>query len=238
LKNSSQSLFFAHLSVFYRETAAKLGDAREVVEEEVIPNFILLPGLGTKTMLWQDLDGTNRKSRGRIVVPTLFMGDLLRNIAHTFACFRYELNRSIKGGAWRDPVDGGITGIYLDYVQFYKKNSKLSVEAKEKLNEKFKGIRDDRNRFADDYMLWVLYEKDGIPKLNTVVRDIFYKNIRFKKETRDKLSSMPAFSEISTRFRNVYNRDITQYERRFKKYRDEAGVLPEVLQKFMDYLNR
>jgi len=225
-------------SVFFRETVAKLDNAREVIEEEVIPNIIMLPSLGSKTMLWQELDGTNRKSRGRIVVPTLFMGDILRSLAHTFACFRYELNRSIKGGGWRDPVEGGLTGIYLDYVQFYKKNSKLSVETKEKVTEKFKSIRDDRNRFADDYILWVLYEKDGIPKLNTVVRDIFYKNIRFKKEVRDKLSAMPAFSEIATRFKNVYNREITQYERKFKKYRNEAGELPESLQKFMDYLNK
>ena len=224
-------------SVFYRETAAKLDNAREVIEEEVVPNFLLLPGMGTKTMLWQELDGPNRKSRGRIVVPTLFMGDLMKNMAHTFACFRYELNRSIKGGGWRDPVEGGLTGIYLDYVQFYKKNSKLSVEAKEKITEKFRGLRDDRSRFAEDYIMWVLFEKDGIPKLNTVVRDIFYKHIRFKKEIRDKLCSMPAFSEIANRFRNVYNRDITQYERRFKKYRDEMGNLPDVLQKFMDYMN-
>ncbi len=238
LESTVMQLRDIDFSVFYRETAAKLGNAREVIEEEVIPNFILLPSMGAKTMLWQELDGPNRKSRGRIVVPALFMGDLVRNLAHTLACFRYELNRSIKGGAWRDPVEGGLTGIYLDYVQFYKKNPKLSVETKEKITEKFRSIRDDRNRFADDYMMWVLYEKDGIPKLNTVVRDIFYKNIRFRREVRDKLSSMPAFSEIATRFKNVYNRDVTQYERRFKKYQDENGNLPESLQKFMEYLNK
>jgi len=238
LESTVMQLRDIDFSVFYRETVAKLGNAREVIEEEVIPNFILLPSMGAKTMLWQELDGPNRKSRGRIVVPALFMGDLLRNLAHTFACFRYELNRSIKGGAWRDPVEGGLTGIYLDYVQFYKKNSKLSVETKEKITEKFRSIRDDRNRFADDYMMWILFEKDGIPKLNTVVRDIFYKNIRFRREIRDKLSSMPAFSEIATRFKNVYTRDVTQYERRFKKYQDESGNLPEALQKFMEYLNK
>ncbi|MCX7678828.1 MAG: cyclic nucleotide-binding domain-containing protein [Spirochaetes bacterium] len=224
-------------SVFYRETVAKIGEAREVIEEEVIPNFIIIPSVGTKTMLWQDLEGPNRKSRGRIVIPAFFIGDLTRSMAHTFACFRYELNRSIKGAAWRDPVEGGLTGIYLDYVQFYKKNSKLSIEAKEKIAEKFRNIRDDRNRFADDYIQWVLYEKDGIPRLNTVVRDMFYRHIRFKKEIREKLQSTPIFSEIATRFHNVYSREIAQYERKFKKYRDASGNLPEVLQKFMDYLN-
>jgi CRP-like cAMP-binding protein len=224
-------------SAFYRETVFKLGDKREIIQNEVIPNFILLPSLGTKTMLWQELDGTNRRTRGRIVIPILFIGDLLRSLAHTFACFRYELNRTIKGAMWRDPVDGGLTGIYLDYVQFYKKNPKLSIEAKEKITERFKSLRDDRNKFADDYIMWVLFEKDGIPKLNSVVRDIFYKNIPFKKEIRDKLENMPAFSEIANRFRNVNKRTLLGYNRRFKKYQDENGNLPEALQKFMNFLN-
>ncbi len=223
-------------SVFYRETVAKLDYAREIIEEEIFPNFILIPSFGTKTMLWQELEGTNRRSRGRIVIPVLFMGDILRNMAHTFACFRYELNRSIKGGQWRDPVEGGLTGVYLDYVQFYKKNPRLSVETKEKIAEKFRNIRDDRNRFADDYILWVLFEKDGIPKLNGVVREIFYKNIRFKKEVRKNLEGMPAFSEIATRFKNVHTRELGNFQRKFKKYADESGVLPEQLQKYLDFL--
>jgi len=158
-------------------------------------------------------------------------------MAHTFACFRYEVNRTIKGGQWRDPIEGGLTGIYLDYVQFFKKNPKLSIETKEKINEKFRSIRDDRNRFADDYIMWLLFEKDGIPKLNTVVRDIFYKNIRFKKDIRERLETMPAFSEIANRFKNVHTRNVTTHERKFKKYADENGNLPELLQKYMDYLN-
>ncbi len=237
LESIISSLRDVDFSVFYRETVAKLDEAREVIEEEVFPNFVLLPTFGSKTMLWQEVEGNNRRSRGRIVIPVLFIGDLLRNMAHTFACFRYEVNRTIKGGQWRDPVEGGLTGIYLDYVQFFKKNPKLSIEAKEKINEKFRSIRDDRNRFADDYILWLLFEKDGIPKLNTVVRDIFYKNIRFKKEIRERLETMPAFSEIANRFKNVHTRNVTSHERKFKKYADANGILPDPLQKYMDYLN-
>ncbi len=225
-------------SVFYRETVFKLNDKREIIQEEVIPNFILIPVFGAKTMLWQELDGINRKTRGRIVVPILFLGDLQRSLAHTFATFRYELNRTIKGAMWRDPVEGGLTGVYLDYVQFFKKNPKLSIEAKEKIAERFKSLRDDRNKFADDYIMWVLYEKDGIPKLNNVVRDIFYKNIPFTKEVRARLENMPAFSEIANRFKNVHSRTKVGFERRFKKYEDENGNLPEDLQKFMEFLER
>ncbi len=224
-------------SAFYRETVEKVGEHREIIQEEVIPNFILLPIFGTKSMLWQELDGTNRRTRGRIVVPILFMGDLQRSMSHTMACFRWELNRTLKGAMWADPVEGGLTGLYFDYINFYKKNPKLSVEAKEKISERFKSLRTNRDRFADDYIQWVLFEKDGIMKLNSVVREMFYRHIPFKKETRDKLENMPAFSEIGTKFKNVHSRDVTAFERKFKKYMDGEGKLPEALQKFMDFIN-
>jgi hypothetical protein len=223
-------------SVFYRETAVMIGNTKELIKEEVIPYFILLPSFGTKTMLWQELDGTNRRTRGRIVVPILFMGDMMPTMAHTFATFRWELNRTIMGGMWADPIEGGLTGAYFDYINTFKKNPKLSLEAKQKVVERFKSIRNNRDRFADDYIQWVLYEKDGIMKLNNVVRDMFYRHIPFKKELRDRLENMPAYTEIANRFRNVFNREVGNYERKFKKYQREDGTLPEALQKFMEFL--
>ncbi len=224
-------------SVFYRETTLKLGEARELIQEEVLPIFILLPSFGTKTMLWQDLDGTNRKTRGRVVVPVFFLGDIVKSMAHTFACFRWELNRTIKGGMWADPVEGGLTGVYFDYVNFYKKNPKLSRENIDIITEKFKSIRTNRDRFADDYTQWVLYEKDGVMRLNSVLREMFYRHIPFKKELRSKLEVMPAFSEIAVKFKNITSKAIQGYERRFKKYMEKEGGYPEKIREFMDFLN-
>ncbi|MGQ9844573.1 MAG: Crp/Fnr family transcriptional regulator, partial [Spirochaetota bacterium] len=223
-------------SVFYRETTVMIGNTKELIKEEVIPYFLLLPSFGTKTMLWQELDGTNRRTRGRIVVPILFMGDMVPTMAHTFATFRWELNRTIMGGMWADPIEGGLTGAYFDYINTFKKNPKLSLEAKQKVAERFKSIRNNRDRFADDYIQWVLYEKDGIMKLNNVVRDMFYRHIPFKKELRERLENMPAYTEIASRFRNVFNREVGNYERKFKKYQRDDGTLPEALQKFMEFL--
>jgi hypothetical protein len=224
-------------SVFFRETVLKMGDAREIIQEEVIPYFILLPIFGTRTLLWQDMTGTNKRSRGRIVVPIFFMGDLTRSLVHTFASFRWELNRDIKGAMWADPIDGGVTGEYFDYVNNFKKISKLSQEAKEKVEEKFRSIRNNRDRFADDYIQWVMYEKDGIMKLNNVVREMFFRHIPFREDIRKKLEEMPAFSQVATRYKNVHKREVEAYERRFKKYQDEAGNLPDEIKKFFEYLN-
>ena len=75
-------------------------------------------------------------------------------------------------------------------------------------------------------------------KLNSVVRDMFYKQVPFKKDIRERLENMPAYNEIANRFKNVHNREVTGYQRRFKKYTDDEGNLPEKLQQFMDFLER
>lgn len=224
-------------SVFYRETVLKMGEAREIIQEEVIPYFILLPIFGSRTLLWQDMTGTNKRSRGRIVVPLFFIGDLTRSLVHTFASFRWELNRDIKGAMWADPIDGGVTGEYFDYVNNFKKISKLSQEAKEKVEERFRSIRNNRDRFADDYIQWVLYEKDGIMKLNNVVREMFFRHIPFRKDLREKLEAMPAFTQPATRYKNVHKREVEAFERKFKKYQDEHGQHPEEIRKFFAFLN-
>jgi hypothetical protein len=224
-------------SVFYRETVLKLEHAREIIEEEVIPNFILLPTFGTKVMMWQELVGTNKRSRARIVIPVFFAGDIRKALAHAFAVFRWELSRTMKGGMWADPVEGGITGAYYDYIQFYKKNSKISSEAKEKITERLKGFRNNsRELFADDYIMWVTFERNGIMKMNSYVRDMFYRFVPFKSILREKLEKMPVFRESANRFKNIRSRTIRNYERRYKKYTDDGGNLPEPIQNFMNYL--
>jgi hypothetical protein len=224
-------------SVFYRETVLKIEEAREIIQEEVIPYFILLPIFGARTLLWQDMTGTNKRSRGRIVVPIFFIGDLTRSLVHTFASFRWELNRDVKGAMWADPIEGGLTGEFFDYINTYKKISKLSQEAKDRIEEKFRSVRNNRDRFADDYIQWILFEKDGIMKLNNVVRDIFFKHVPFRKDIREKLEAMPAFAQPATRYKNIHKREVEGFERRFKKYQDERGNLPEEIRKFFEFLN-
>ncbi|HPS57387.1 MAG TPA: cyclic nucleotide-binding domain-containing protein [Spirochaetota bacterium] len=223
-------------SVFYRETVLRLDSAREVIEEEVIPYFVLLPIYGTKTLLWQEISGNNKRSLGRIMIPIFFAGELEKSLMHSFACFRWELNRSMKGAMWADPIEGGISGEYFDYVNTFKKNSRLSPEMKEKIALRFKALRTNRDRFADDYMLWVEYEREGIMKLNNVVREMFFKHMPFKKETREMLEGMPAYAKYAGRYKNVQAREIAAFERKFKKYQNETGLYPPEIEKFFEYL--
>ena len=137
---------------------------------------------------------------------------------------------------WADPIEGGVTGEYFDYVNNFKKNSKLSPEMKEKINLKFKSLRTNRDRFADDYLLWIEYEREGIMKLNSVVREMFFKFIPFKKEIRDHLENMPAFNKYASRFKNIQARDYAAYERRFKKYQNPDGSYPKEIETYFEFL--
>jgi len=223
-------------SLFYRETVLKLDSSREIIQEEILPYFVLVPIYGKKTLLWQEISGNNKRSMGRFMVPILYNGDLEKSLMHSFACFRWELTKNIKGAMWADPIEGGVTGEYFDYVNNFKKNSKLSPDMKEKIAMKFKSLRTNRDRFADDYMMWIEYERDGIMKLNSVVREMFFKHIPFRKEVRDNLENMPAFNKFTNRFKNIRNREFAAYERKFKKYQDESGEYPKEIQTFFDFL--
>jgi CRP-like cAMP-binding protein len=232
----AKKLIDIDFSLFYRETVLRLDQSREIIQEEIFPYLVLVPTFGTKTLLWQELSGNNKRSMGRFMIPILFNGDLEKSLTHAFACFRWELTKNIKGAMWADPIEGGVTGEYFDYVNNFKKNSKLSPEMKEKINLRFKSLRTNRDRFADDYMLWVEYEREGIMKLNTVVREMFFKNIPFKKEIRDHLENMPAFTKYANRYKNIQARDYAAYERRFKKYQDASGNYPKEIQTYFEFL--
>ena len=232
----AKKLIDIDFSLFYRETVLRLDSSREIIQEEILPYFDLVPTCGKKTLLWQELSGNNKRSMGRFMIPILFNGDLEKSLMHSFACFRWELTKNVKGAMWADPIEGGVTGEYFDYVNNFKKNSKLSPDMKEKINMRFKSLRTNRDRFADDYMLWVEYEREGIMKLNSVVREMFFKHIPFKKEVRDNLENMPAFNKFTNRFKNIRNREFAAYERKFKKYQDESGAYPKEIQTFFDFL--
>ena len=236
LNSIAKKLIDIDFSLFYRETVLRLDAAREVIFEEILPYIVLIPIAGAKTLLWQELAGNNKRSKGRFMVPILFNGDLERSLTHSFACFRWELTKNIKGAMWADPIEGGVTGEYFDYVNTFKKNPKFTPEMKEKINLRFKSLRTNRDRFADDYMLWVEYEKDGIMKLNTVVREMFFKHVPFKKDIRDNLENMPAFNKYANRYKNIQNREYASYERKFKKYLNASGSYPKEIQAFFDFL--
>ncbi|EQA47084.1 cyclic nucleotide-binding domain protein [Leptospira broomii serovar Hurstbridge str. 5399] len=229
-------------SVFNREVIynnPEMGINKEFVQKAVVPDFVIVPSIGSKIMMWQELSvhrgSGSKESRGRIVLPVFVQGDLKSLLIDAFAAFRWELCKSILGPEWNNVGNPSITADYMDYVQFYKKNKDLSIEVKEKLAAEFKRFRNERDIFANDYQLWIKYESESVQRLNRVVRSIFYRHIPFSRPIREKVSKMPAFSEINNRFINIRTRKFTELENRYKKYINALGSLPDPLRENLEF---
>lgn len=229
-------------TAFHREIIYKneeIGIRSEFIQKSILPDLIIVPSIGSKIMMWQDLSifkgSGSKESKGRFVLPTFVTGDLKTVLMETIAAFRWELCKNILGPDWNNVGMPSITADYTDYVQFFKKNKDLSLEIKEKLASEFKRFRNDRDKFASDYLLWMKFEAAGVQRLNRVVRSIFYRHIPFHKDIRDRLASQPAFAEIHNRFKNIRSKQHKEHENRYKKYANEAGMIPDVLQENLNY---
>ncbi|MCX7997433.1 MAG: hypothetical protein N3A69_00590 [Leptospiraceae bacterium] len=147
------------------------------MQRSIIPDFIVVPSIGTKVMMWQDLSvfrgAGSKESRGRIVLPMFVSGDLKILLLEAIAAFRWELTKNILGPDWNNVGIPSITSEYMDYIQFFKKSKDLTIEMKEKIAAEFKRFRTDRDKFVNDYLLWIKYESEGVQRLNRVVRNIF-----------------------------------------------------------------
>ncbi len=235
-------------SIFYREVLHK-GEAstgipiNEFVRKEVLPIFIMMPIVGLKVSMWQELEGITKESPGRFLIPSFNVAQFEQAMVEAFGIFRWELVRTIEGASWADIERGSLTSDYFDYQEFYKKNSKLSSEAKEKLSIEFKKFRDARARFVNDYRQWMMFEKEGIPKLNKVSREVFIKHVPFQKERRESLKTFPAFANSLNRYENVNQRRKKEMVNRYHKYTkgEESGgkvSLPPALQENIDFFDR
>ena len=230
-----ERLLAVDYSAFHREVLIndeERGILKEFVEMQVIPHFLIVPSIGTRLMMWQDVSGRSKASRGRISVPNFAMADLFTLLVEATGAFRWELTKTIMGPDWNNVSQSSITADYTDYVQFFKKNRDLSVEAKEKLAAELKRFRSDRDRFVNDYANWIRFEAEGVLKLNKVSRAIFYRHTPFAKSIRDGLESQPAYAELQNRFKNIRLKKLRELEVRYRKYGD---VLPEELQANLDY---
>lgn len=223
-------------SLFYRDIVLHHKFGSDIVSKEVVPNFVLYPFSGSRIMMWQELDGPKRNTRGRTFLPLFFNENLNDAILTALAHFRWELQKLMAGAKWMDPVDGGFIGAYYDYINFYKKNPNLTPKAKELLNDFIKRTRSDKERFTKDYIMWMNFEFEGRIKLNNVARDIFYRYCPFTKEVREDLAKKPLYTNLDTKYQNRIRKNILKLESRIRKFEKSEHSLPQELSDFMKFL--
>ena len=214
LAESLIQLIKLDFSAFYRDIRVVLEDRSDFLPADVIPFLIILPGGGERSLSWQEFEGRAKDTPGRICFPLVHETPMYQLIVESVARFRWNIAKETAGANWMSPVDGGLTGKYYDYITFYKKNTELSDEAKQKIKEVFAGISMDIDKFVIDYCNWIQFESNGIQKLNKVGRRIFADSVPFDITTRKKLVRQPAFSDILRKDSNKRLKKIQELERR------------------------
>ena len=220
-------------SVFYREmlyTEGEWSDKKEHVMEEVFPDVIVMPGCGSKGLMWQELSGRKRNSKGRFLMPLFFEGELDAVMIALFGRFRWELCRTMQGGAWNNVQIKSLTSEYSDFIQFYKKNRELSDSRKEKLKLQIQKSRNNtREVFVLDYLNWIRHESKGGMLLSKPVREIMATYCPFSKEIRESIADQPLFKDAMARYQRENGKKQKEYDLKFRVWQKDGVEVPEAI---------
>lgn len=226
-------------SVFYRETMfvdPAHGINREMIMKEVLPNVILMPNGGTRAMMWQETAGVKRDTPARFLLPIFTAVDLDDMMIETVGRFRWEICRKIQGVHWNDIREKSLTAEYCDYIQFYRKNNDLSVDAKEKIKSALlRGRNNYREVFVKDYQNWIKYECMGSFRLNKVSRGILITYCPFAKKIRQELKGNPMYQNALQRMEIQTAKKVQRINGLYDKYQKAGGTITKELQDNLDY---
>lgn len=224
-----------HREVLYNNEAMRI--QREFIQVQVMPNLVLVPSIGTVVQFWQDREGNDRLSRGRLFAPIMVTAEIATMLLRAVGTYRWEMCKTTMGPDWNNISVSSLTADYTDYVQFYYKSKELSEEIKEKLSEDFKRFRDDRARFVNDYTIYMRFESDGSQRMNRVARKIFTKHVPFSKNIRERLLKLPSYTDVVQKSINIRKRKANELTPRYTKYERENKSLPKELVETRKFYN-
>ncbi len=227
-------------SAFYREVLYnndKIGVPKEFIHVEYLPDFILMPNIGTRGVMWQEIEGKKRTTPARMMLSVFQLEDLNHILVRLTGEYRWEMCKRVQGARWNDVSERSLTSEYFDYVQFYRKNHDLSVDAKEKIKTSLQKARNNfKEMFIMDYMIWILYEGSGSPRLNKVARQILFTYCPFHSKTRQNLAGNPIYKELSDRYDVQLKRRSHHIEMLLQKIRNSGHTIPEELENENNYI--
>lgn len=228
--------------LFYRDNLfsnEKVGIKGEYVGTEVLPDIILMPNVGTRGLMWQEIQGRVRNTHSRMMLPVFDIEDLKTQILHMCGEYRWEMCKRVQGARYNDVSDPSLTSEYFDYAQFYRKNHELSAEAKERVKLSLQRAKNSfKEMFVMDYMIWVAYESEGSPRLNKVVRSIMAKYCPFPLEKRNALVANPTFKEVIEYYERKQGAKVHRIEVLIQKVKNTGLPVPDELTNELEYLKR
>lgn len=216
---------------YYREivyTNPSIGIAKEYVGTEVLPDVILMPNVGIRGVMWQEIEGKRRTTPSRMMVSIFQMEDLNATMTRLTGEFRWEMCRRVQGARWNDVSEPSLTSEYCDYIQFYKKNRDLTSDAKDKIKSAMQKAKNSyKEMFVRDYITWIIYEGNSSPRLNKVARTIIATYCPFSKEIRDKLKSNPMYKEMLEKYDLKMSQKVHHIDNLCQKLNHNRTPIPE-----------
>ena len=190
-------------SVFCRQgvySNTDIGITQVFLNEDVTPFVILMPNMGSRASVWQEIEGKRRNTPGRFIISIFHTENLEDVITKLCGEFRWEMCKTEQGVHWNDVTDPSITSMYCDYLQFYKKNHSLSAEMKDKVKAQLQKYSNNyKYVFVNDYYHYIKYEANSSPRLNKVARDIMFNFCPFSRQYREKMHDNPQYIELIKR---------------------------------------
>lgn len=214
------------------------GVAKEFVSVEVLPDIILMPNIGIRGVMWQEIEGKRRTTPARLMTSVFQMEDLLTTLARLTGEFRWEMCKRVQGARWNDVSDRSLTSEYFEYIQFYKKNHELTPEAKDKIKSAMQKAKNSyKEMFVRDYVTWIIYEGNGSPRLNKVARNIIFTYCPFSKEIRERLKANPLYKDILNRYDIRISQKLHHMDNLYQKLNNSRLPIPDeiaVQRKFLE----
>ncbi len=134
----------------------------------IVPNVVLLPCYGDNGICWEPFERYNKAtSRGRLAIP-MYPKDLRTAVISACGDLRWQIAKEKAAHYW---MEEGLTGWYY---QWFSEN-------------RLKG--DVKDRFIEDYVLWINRESEGTQKLERDVRSIFWRYIPFPQDVKELLKN-------------------------------------------------
>lgn len=227
---------------YYRETLYSntgQGVPKEYINVEVLPDIILMPNTGTRGVMWQEIEGKRRVTPARMMISIFQMEELAMILIRLTGEFRWEMCKRVQGARWNDVSERSLTSEYFDYIQFYRKNQDLSTEARDRVKTDMARAKNSfKEMFIRDYILWILYESNGSPRLNKVARTILFQYCPFSKETRDRLKANPLYRELAERYEVKLGQRRHHMDNLCQKISNLGKPIPEEIERERQYVEK
>ena len=229
-------------SVFCRQGSYSnpdIGVTQVFIDEDVTPYMILMPNMGSRASLWQEIEGKKRNTPARFII-SIFNTETFEDVMIRLCGeFRWEMCKTEQGVHWNDVTDPSLTSMYCDYLQFYKKNHSLSTEMKEKLRTDLKKNSNNyKNVFIGDYMSYIKFEANSSPRLNKVAREILFTFCAFSQVFREKLSDNPQYGELIKKRAAHQNGLMRPIANTIRKIQNEGNEVPQIIKDQYEFLKK